>query len=134
MRRAAAAPATGPAMIALREVSTAAVQGECALQGVTFDGTTLAYGNKNGLQPVETVTLTANAPVTIGTAQVVNQTGTAFSKGSDSCSGQSLAVGQTCTIQINFNAPQGNSARSGQLQVPYTGVAGGPAVLGLTGS
>jgi uncharacterized repeat protein (TIGR01451 family) len=104
------------------------------LQGVTFDGTTLAYGNKNGLQPVETVTLTANAPVTIGTAQVVNQTGTAFSKGSDSCSGQSLAVGQTCTIQINFNAPQGNSARSGQLQVPYTGAAGGPAVLGLTGS
>ena len=37
LRRSTAAAATGQATIALREVSTAAVQGECALQGVTFE-------------------------------------------------------------------------------------------------
>jgi len=37
LRRTATAAATGSAMIALRQVSTAAVQGECALQAVAFE-------------------------------------------------------------------------------------------------
>jgi hypothetical protein len=115
-------------------------QGTVSFTGATLgtlSGTTtrtLAFGNLTGPQ-VSTVTLTVGgtASVTFGTATVTNGTGTAFSKGTDGCAGTTVAVGGTCTIQVRFNAPAGNNARTGTLSVPDNG-AGNPQALNLTGS
>ena len=100
----------------------------------TLTGTTLAFGNRSG-NVSSTVTLTVGtAPVTFATAAVTNGGGsTAFSKGTDTCSGQTVAVGGTCTIVVNFNAPAGNSSRTGSLSVPSNG-ATSPVTRSLTGS
>ena len=71
--------------------------------------------------------------VTYGAAAVSNSTGTAFSKGADSCSGNTVAASATCTITINFAAPAGNVNRIGSLNVPDNGT-GSPQTLRLTGS
>jgi len=94
----------------------------------------LGFGNLTGAQfSVVTLTNSGNAPVTFGTATVANVLGTAFSKGADTCSGSTVAAGNTCTIRINFAAPAGNSARIGALSVPDNG-ANSPQSLVLTGS
>jgi hypothetical protein len=94
---------------------------------------TLAFGNLTGAQ-ASTVTVSVGAaPVTFGTATVTNTTGTAFSKGVDTCSGATIPAGGTCTIQVRFAAPAGNNARSATLSLPDNG-AGSPQSLRLTGS
>ena len=89
-----------------------------------------SFGNQSTLVG-DTITITVNAgPVTFGAALV---TGAAFTKGADGCSGTTVAAGGTCTIVANFNGPPGNSTRNGNLSVPYSGAAGSPLQLGLTG-
>ena len=104
--------------------------------GITLSGTTLAFGNQNGLtSDIVTLTVGGTVPVTFQTAAVTNAAGqNAFSKGADSCSGTTKNPGDTCTITVNFNGPNGNNARSGTLSVPYTGAGGSPVTLSLTGS
>ena len=102
-------------------------------------GTTLSFGNQSGpVSDTVTVTVGGTGPVTFGAATVTNGGGnTNFSKGAtDTCSGTTRAVGATCQIQINFNAPTGTSSRTGTLSVPYNGPAGSPSPrqLNLTGS
>jgi hypothetical protein len=99
----------------------------------TTDTATLDFGNRSG--PVSsTVTVTVNSgPVTFGTVVVANETGSAFSKGADTCSGTVHAVGETCTVVVNFNAPTGNSRRTATLSVPYTGAAMSPLETALVG-
>jgi hypothetical protein len=59
--------------------------------------------------------------------------GNRFSKGTDTCSGQTKQVSETCQITIVFN-DNNNSPRTGQLSVPYTGTAGSVSLtLNLTG-
>jgi hypothetical protein len=102
---------------------------------LTGSGTTLSFGNLSGAQPdTVTVTVGGNAAVTFGTATVANGTGTAFLKGADTCSGTTRNPGDTCTITVNFNAPNNSSNRTGTLSVPYTGGTGSPANLALSGS
>ena len=98
-------------------------------------GNALAFGNQTGAQN-DTVTLTVSgtAPVTFGNPLLTNTTGAAFSKGTDTCSGSTRSPGDTCTIQVLFNAPNGNNNRAGNLSVPYTGAGGSPVVLNLSGS
>ncbi|MGA7178364.1 MAG: Ig-like domain-containing protein [Thiobacillaceae bacterium] len=108
--------------------------GESGVATLNGAGTTLSFGNRNGsVSDTVTLTIGGTASVTFGTATVTNGTGTAFSKGADSCSGNTFAVGATCTITVNFNGPTGNSARTGTLTVPHNGT-GSPATLALTGS
>ncbi len=80
------------------------------------------------LSATQTVTLTStgNTPVTINSLVVSGD----FVE-SDTCSGQSIAVGATCTIQVVF-APAATGARTGLLTV-YANVAGGQATVALTG-
>ncbi len=122
-------------------IVTAAVAftGESGVAALNGAGTTLSFGNQIG--PVsDTVTLTigGTGAVTFGTATVTNGGGnTNFSKGAtDTCSNTTRAVGATCQIQINFNAPTTTSSRTGTLNVPYTGPLGSPSPrqLNLTGS
>jgi hypothetical protein len=94
----------------------------------------LAFGNLSGAQTsTVTVTVTGSSSVTFGTATVSNGTGSAFSKGADACSGNTVAVGATCSITVNFSAPTGNSARTGTLSVPDNST-GSPQSMALTGS
>jgi len=122
-------------------LSGTAAQGEVSFSSATlgtlsttFGQRTLAFGNLSGTRTsVVTLTNTGNAPVIYGAATVSNSTGTAFSKGTDSCAGNTVAAGATCTITINFAAPANNSNRVGTLSVPDNG-AGSPQTLRLTGS
>ena len=122
-------------------IVTAAVAftSESGVASLNNAGTTLSFGNQSGnVSDTVTLTIGGTGPVTFGTATVSNGgTNINFSKGvTDSCSGHAFSVGQTCQIQINFNAPTTTSSRTGTLIVPYTGPAGSPspAQLNLTGS
>jgi hypothetical protein len=99
----------------------------------TLSGGTLAFGNLANGNYSSTVTLTIGgaAPVTFGTLTVTNSSGSGFTKGADTCSGQTVAVGGTCTVTINFNG-NANSQKTGTLTVPDNG-AGNPQTLALTG-
>jgi hypothetical protein len=78
-----------------------------------------------------TLTVGGTAAATFGTAAVSGSN--RFNKGTtDTCSGFTLQVGQTCTIRINFNG-SGTASRTGTLTVPYNGSLA-PAILNLTGS
>ncbi|MFN7782312.1 MAG: lectin-like domain-containing protein [Lysobacterales bacterium] len=67
-----------------------------------------------------------SVPVSIGTATV---DGAPFSKGSDSCSGQTLVAGASCAVTALYS-PTNASSHSGSLVVPITS----PAVNSYTAS
>lgn len=96
-------------------VSFTSANGAATLNG---GGTTLDFGNDS--TPVtSTVTVkVGSAPVSFGAASVSSSNATTgFTKGADTCSGNTKSAGATCTIAINFNAPGGNSSRTGTLTV-----------------
>jgi hypothetical protein len=99
--------------------------------------TTLSFGSVNSTTVNDTVTLTigGGTAVTFGTATVTDGFGPGtYSKGTDTCSGTTQAVGATCTIQIILNMPGGGITVSiGTLSVPHNGT-GSPATLLLTGN
>jgi hypothetical protein len=74
-----------------------------------------------------TVTSVGNQPVTFGTPAI---TGDFVETGN--CSGQTLAVGATCTFSINF-APTQTGTRSGTLTI-YGNIVGGQTEVGLSGT
>ena len=80
--------------------------------------------------PPQTLTLTSsgNAPVTISSLLFAGD----FTTTGDTCSGQTLAVNATCTIQIVF-APTAVGPRTGQLTI-YANISGGQAVVTLSGT
>jgi large repetitive protein len=96
--------------------------------------TTFGFGNV-GNNTINTLTLTAGgtAPSVIGAVSV---TGARFSITGNACSGQTLAVGATCTIQLRFDGGGGLfgfNPSIGNLTVDYNGT---PAqlVLPISGS
>ena len=85
-------------------------------------GTAFTFGNV-GNNTRNTLTLTAGgtAPSVIGAVSV---TGARFSITGNTCSGQTLAVGATCTIQLRFDGGGGFlgiNPSSGNLTVDYNG-------------
>lgn len=102
----------------------------------TLSGTntrTLAFGNLSGAQSSVVTLSVSTVAVTFTTDTITNVTGTAFSLGTDNCSGQTIAAGGTCTITVNFNAPTNTSNRTGTLTV-NDNATGTPQRLNLTGS
>jgi len=97
----------------------------------SLSGNTLAFGNQPGtVSSTVTIKVVGGGQVVFGTATVA---GTRFNKGADTCSGNTVAAGGTCTIEVNFNGA-GNTNRTGTLAVvDSTGTAIAP-VLNLTGS
>ena len=124
---------------------TVALTGTRAQGTVTFTSATpfalvttlgvpnLPFGNQSG--PVSSaVLLTVTvAPVTFTAATVAGIFNTAYTKGADTCSGATVAVGSTCTITVQFSAPTDNSLRLGALTVTDNGT-GSPQILFLSGS
>ncbi len=88
-----------------------------------------------GIQPVDTaspsqtitVTNTGFAPLVVSMVAMAGD----FDE-TDSCTGVSVAVGATCTIQIRF-LPTATGSRSGLLTI-YGNVAGGQATAPLSGT
>jgi hypothetical protein len=77
----------------------------------------------------QTVTITSSggAPVTFSSLVLTGD----FTE-TDNCAGQTLAVGNSCSVQIIF-APTATGARSGQLTI-YANVPGGQATVALNGT
>ena len=73
----------------------------------------------------------STAPVTISSMTVVGNA--AFSKGTDNCTGSTLATNGTCTVVVSFNGGNNNSLKSGTLTMVYVG-AGSPKTLNLQGN
>jgi hypothetical protein len=74
-----------------------------------------------------TVKSSGNQPVTFGTPAITGD----FAE-TDTCTGQTLATGATCTFSISF-APTQTGVRSGQLTI-FANVPGGQATVSLSGT
>jgi hypothetical protein len=85
-----------------------------------------AVGTQSTAQTV-TVTSTGNAPVIFGKTALTGD----FAE-TDTCAGQTLAVGATCTASVVF-APTATGPRSGLLTL-YANITGGQATVTLNGS
>lgn len=102
-----------------------------AQPAVTLSATALTFG----AQPVATesdaqtitVTSSGSAPVVFATPSISGD----FVE-SDTCTGQTLAVGSTCSFDIRF-APTQAGTRSGLLTI-YANISGGQATVSLTGN
>ncbi|MDB6162017.1 MAG: multicopper oxidase type 3 [Gammaproteobacteria bacterium] len=91
----------------------------------------LNFGNLSGGQfSTVTLTNTGNLPVKYTSATVTGSQ--LFGKGADSCSGQTVPPNGTCTIRVNFAAPNGNSLTNGTLTI-VDDATGGQQRLSLTG-
>ena len=98
---------------------------------ITLSSTSLTFSlqavaTQSSAQTI-TVTSSGNAPVTFGTPSISGD----FVE-TDTCSGQTLAVGTTCTVSISF-APTQTGTRTGQL-ILYANIPGGQATVSLTGT
>ncbi|PZO19025.1 MAG: hypothetical protein DCF26_06810 [Burkholderiales bacterium] len=96
-------------------------------------GTAFSFGNV-GANTVNTLTLTSNgtAPAVIGTVTV---SGARFTLGANSCTGQTIPVGSTCTIQLRFDGSGGVfgvNPSAGVLSVPSNS-PGSPTNLAISG-
>jgi large repetitive protein len=116
---------------------TVTVTSEAGPASLLLGNTILAFGNVGAGTYTDTVTLTVGGgtAVTFGTATVTDGAGPGtHSKGTDTCSGNTVPVGGTCTIQVILVMPGGGITLSvGSLSVPSNGTPN-PRVLGLTGS
>jgi hypothetical protein len=102
-----------------------------AQPAITISPTSLTFPAQQAQtqSPAQTLTITSsgNAPVTFGTPVVTGD----FAE-TDTCAGQTLAVGATCSVQIVF-APTTTGARSGLLTL-YANIPGGQATVTLNGT
>jgi hypothetical protein len=64
-----------------------------------------------------TVTNTGGSSLTVGTLSLSGANANQFSKSSDNCSGQVVAGGGSCTVQVTFS-PTSTGAKSGTLNIP----------------
>ena len=93
---------------------------------------TLSLGNRGNVS--STVTLTVSvSPVTFDAVTVVNtsQPGRFQEAGAGTCEGATVAVGDTCTVVIDFNG-NGNQLRTATLTVLHDG-SNSPSTLSLRG-
>jgi hypothetical protein len=96
----------------------------------SLGGGTLNFGSQgNGNHP-STITLTVGE-VTPVTFEALSITGSGrFTKGADSCSGNTINAGDSCTVTVIFRG-NGNAVRNATLQFPHDGA--GFMSLDLTG-
>lgn len=99
--------------------------------GLRASVSSLTFGNQQqGTQSAaQTVTLTStgNSPVTISSLAMTGD----FVE-MDTCTGQALPVGSTCTVSVSF-APTATGARTG-LVTAYANIAGGQVTVSLAGT
>jgi hypothetical protein len=98
---------------------------------ITLSSTSLTFAAQavatQSIPQTITVTSSGNQPVTFGTPVIAGD----FAE-TDTCAGQTLATGATCTVKVSF-APTQTGARSGQLTI-YANIPGGQATISLSGT
>ncbi|MGH9592930.1 MAG: choice-of-anchor D domain-containing protein, partial [Bryobacteraceae bacterium] len=118
--------------------SGVSLSGNAVAGGVVVTPASFDFGGVavNATSSYEAFTLSNNTPTPLvpGTIALGGTNGGdfAFAFGPPSC-GTLTAFGGQCTIYVTFT-PKGAGARSGQLQIPYTGPAGSPLNVNLTGT
>ncbi len=104
--------------------------------GATLGATGLTFGSvpvggRSGSQPVS-LTNTGQAPLAVSAVALSGSDPGDFAISSDGCTGQTLAVGASCAVSVDF-APVAAGARSGTLN--FSDSAGGsPQTVTLTGT
>ena len=117
---------------ALTGTGAAATVAFTAASTGTLSGGTLAFGAQGGtVFSIVTLKVSAAGPLTFGPATV---TGNRFSKGADTCSGNTVAANGTCTIRVNFNGAGSTTPRTGTLTVIDSTGAQPMVPLNLTGN
>jgi hypothetical protein len=102
------------------------VQGALTLSPAALSFAAQQVATQSAPQPV-TVTNTGAAPVVFGTLAI-----TANFTETDTCAGQALAVGSSCTVQVVF-APTATGPLSGTLTL-FANIPGGQATVALNGT
>jgi hypothetical protein len=102
-----------------------------ARPSISFSSSALTFGTQavdtESAPQIITVTNTGSAPLTVNTVATTGD----FNE-TDTCTGASVAVNATCTIQVIF-LPTATGGQSGVLTV-YGNVAGGQATATLSGT
>ena len=96
---------------------------------------TKGFGHVNISHRSATQTFTLASPytaMTVGTATVTGAHASAFPITGDSCSGRSLAAGDSCTVTVQF-APTGTGDQAATLSIP-SDAANGTVTASLTGT
>jgi hypothetical protein len=106
--------------------ATTAIQAALNVSATSLTFPSQQVGTQSAAQTL-TVTSNGNAPLVFGSLVVTGD----FTE-TDTCDGQTLAVGSSCTVQIVF-APTATGARSGQLTL-YANIPGGQATVTLNGT
>ncbi|NNM65356.1 MAG: choice-of-anchor D domain-containing protein [Burkholderiales bacterium] len=107
---------------------TAAAPSQAALT-LSSSSLTFAAQQVATLSTAQTVTVTSSGDVPVSVTTLVLSGD--FTE-TDTCAGQTLAVGSSCSVQIIF-APAATGARSGLLTI-YANVPGGQATVALNGT
>ncbi len=121
-----------PLTVALAGVGTLTTQAPVA----SVAPTAIAFGDQRVRVPSDsrqvTVTNSGTAPLSVGTVALQGPDAAVFSRTFDTCSGQVVAVGATCRVDVDFN-PQAVGADSADLVVPSNDSAS-PLHVALTGT
>jgi len=104
---------------------------------VTTSPDSLSFGDQKvgepGAESTVTVTSTSATPITLGTATITGTDAQAFTKKTDTCSGATLALNQTCQIGVVPNATKVGS-QTATLTVSDNGTSSKTVPLSLVGS
>jgi hypothetical protein len=120
--------------VALTGTGVAGTLASQAAGKATLTGTTLAFGNQVGSVTATLTFTVSGAPVQFGNLTVGNTNGNNnFSKGADTCQNLLIGVNSTCSVVVNFTAPQGGATRAGTLSVTNDGTVN-PLTFNLTGA
>jgi hypothetical protein len=106
-----------------------------ATPGITLSAASLTFSPQQvGTQSIPqtlTVTSSGSAPVTFGTV-AITASFALLAGSTDTCSGQTLPINSTCTVQVVF-APATSGVLSGQLTF-YANFPGGQQTVALSGT
>jgi hypothetical protein len=102
---------------------------------ISVNQTSVAFGSsplgQSTTVPV-TVTNTGVQGLTIGQAALAGQNAGQFAIASDTCSGQTVSGGDTCTIGVQYN-PTARGAQTAELDIPSND-ANSPTLIDLSGT
>ena len=105
---------------------------------VTTSPDSLSFGDQKvgepGTERTVTVTSTSTEPITLGTATVTGTDAPAFTKKTDTCSGATLALNQTCQIGVVPNATKVGSQTATLTVSDTSGTSTKTVPLSLVGS